>query len=112
MERQMKSKKHPNSKVAASRGKAWKAKLMSGKMEVHMNPTKLRLTRLEKQINQITLAKKIGLSTATYGSIERGKRPVSNERANKIAKNVGVRVEQIFSSINKKKMLANTINTK
>ena len=112
MESQMKSKKHPNSKVAASRGKEWKAKLMSGKLEVHMNPTKLRLTRLEKQINQIALAKKIGLSTATYGSIERGKRPVSNERALKIAKNIGAKVEHLFNPISAKKMLASSINSR
>jgi len=108
----MKSKKHPNTKVAAVRGKSWRTKLMSGKLEAHMNPTKLRITRLEKQINQIALAKKIGLSTATYGSIERGKRAVSIDRANKIAKNLGGKVESLFSLTDKKKMLANLISTK
>jgi len=112
----MKSKilasKHANAKVAASRGSQWRAKLMSGKFEAMTKPTQLRLTRLERQINQISLAKKVGLSTATYGSIERGKRAVSVDRAKKIAKNVGVKVEALFSSINAKKMLANTITSK
>lgn len=81
---------------------------MAGKLEAQTKPTRLRLIRLERQINQISLAKRVGLSTATYGSIERGKRPVSVDRARKIAQNLGGQLNTLFSSISAKKMLANS----
>lgn len=85
-----------NRKVAKNRGASWRAGLMKGKHEAFYNPTPLRLLRLKKKVNQDALAKKIGVSAASYGSIERGKRLVSSKRASLIAQKVGVPLSKIF----------------
>ena len=97
-----------NRKVAKSRGAAWKAGLMKGKHEAMFNPSSLRLLRLEKKINQTALAEKIGVSAASYGSIERAKRLVSLDRAKLIAQKVGVPLNKLFVASNPggKKLLA------
>jgi transcriptional regulator with XRE-family HTH domain len=74
-----------NQKVAKSRGKDWKAKLVAGKLESKINPTLLQLHRVKKKLNQTAVADKIGLTYATYGAYENGRRPIKVDVAQKIS---------------------------
>lgn len=85
-----------NSKVAKSRGNNWKQKLVEGKLDAALHPSKLRLLRVKKGISQGELAKKLGLPLSTYGSIERGKLAVKNPMAQKLSSTLKASVTQIF----------------
>lgn len=91
-----------NYKVSANRGPAWKKKLVAGRLDAVLNPTKLREKRVRLQLSQDALATKLGLSLATFGSIERGKRRVRREMADKIAKVLKVKKADIFAEDGKK----------
>lgn len=95
-----------NRKIAKGRGPAWKKALVAGRLEAQLKPTTLRVLRVKKSINQTVLAQKIGVSTASFGSIERGKRAVSKERASLIAKELGTTTGKLFGGKNEKKLLA------
>jgi len=89
-------KHHHNKKVALNRGENWRLNLVKGKLNASLNPTKLRLYRVKKGLSHDTVAKEIGVSTNTYGSIERGQRPVSKERAEAISKLFNRKKETFF----------------
>jgi len=97
---------HWNQKVSANRGKTWKSKLLSGRLEVQMNPTKLRLARIKKGLTQTDVAKTLGLTYATYGAIEAGRRAVKNDRANKITGLLGVALKHAFTENKAGKLVA------
>ncbi len=101
-----------NRKVAKKRGDEWRNKLSQGKFESRFNPTGVQLARQKSKLNQQVIAKKLGVSPASYGSIERGKRYVTNQRAEEIAKVLGVPAKKIFKAVNKKKVVAFGLNTK
>jgi len=95
-----------NRKVAKSRGKTWRAALVAGKAAVKFNPSTLMTLRLKKGVSQAAIAQAVNVSPASYGSIERAKRLVSETRALLIAKKLGVPVKSVFVSKNKGKLLA------
>lgn len=87
---------HWNQKVAQNRGKDWKKKLLTGRLQAQTNPTRLKLARVKKGLSQGSVAKEIGVTYATYGAIENAHRPVSEERAKKIAQQLGVSFSGAF----------------
>jgi len=103
---------HSNKKVAESRGAEWQTKLRKGKFEARFNPTRLAVQRLKLNMNQNDLATKLGMSPATYGSIERAKRPVNQQRAQAIAKAIGVSSQKLFTQGKKNKMLATSVSAR
>lgn len=104
------SEVHRNVKVAKNRGKEWAKKLAQGKYDAQFNPTKIRVERLKKGFNQAIIAKKLGISLATYGSIERGKRQVSPQKAAKIANVLNIKdMGLLFWAVTKDKLLATSI---
>jgi DNA-binding XRE family transcriptional regulator len=94
--------KHHNQKVAQNRGSQWRQNLVLGKMESSQNPTILKLERVKNGIPQILLAHTIETSVNSFGSIERGKRPVSKERAMAIASFFGRRINRLFEPVGNK----------
>jgi DNA-binding XRE family transcriptional regulator len=95
-----------NQKVARNRGAEWRTKLRQGKFESKFNPTGVQLARHKSTLSQEAVAKRAGISIATYGSIERAKRYVSVDRASEIAKILGTQPERLFRRVSKKKMVA------
>ena len=59
---------------------------------------KIKEIREQKELTQEEVAKKAGISTNYYSKIERGTVNTSIEKANKIAKALGVEVSDIFPS--------------
>lgn len=100
------STKAGNKIVAKKRGAEWKAKLIQGKKDALIHPTKLKLTRANKAVSQAELAKAIGVSLATFGGIERGKRTTSKEAAQKIAQKLKINVGKLFKENEKERMIA------
>lgn len=102
-----KNRVHWNDKVAKSRNdKDWKRRIMEGKASVPMHPTILRKRRIEKGLSQSGMALEVGLSVTTYGDVERGKRPVRKETAERIAAKVKSVSSHLFSEHSKNKMIA------
>lgn len=95
-----------NKKVAASRGEDWRKSLVEGKLKAKMNPTKLQMSRAKNKWAQIEVAGKLGLSLATYGAIERSKRPVTQSNAEKISKYFGKPVTTFFAKHKKSRLIA------
>lgn len=85
-----------NKEVAAKRGKDWTKKMVEGKLAHQLKPSALRLARLKASLNQEEVAKKNDLSSSTYGEVERGKRRVRPELADRIAKSVGKKTLDLF----------------
>jgi DNA-binding XRE family transcriptional regulator len=102
MELKMKSKKHHNTKVAENRGDKWKTNLKKGKLDARLNPTKITLKRIEKDISQDQIAKKLEFSRTTYGSIERGQRVIKKDKAFLIASTLGTKISHIFTKTDDK----------
>lgn len=67
-----------------------------------MNPTKLRLLRDQGFILQETVSKALKLTEPTYGAIETGRRPVSEERAAAIAKYFNKDIGYLFNKLPRK----------
>lgn len=97
-----KKKTHHNSTVAKNRGESWRKNLIKGKHEASLNPTKIKLERVRRELSQDVMAKEIAASVNTFGAIERGKRPVNKDRANRIAKRLGRTVSTLFVASGKK----------
>ena len=105
----MKNKVQPvarNAKVAKKRGSTWRKKLVLGKHDAAANPSMVRMARLKKGVAQDRISSHIGTSLATYGSIERGLRPVEMERAEKIARLLKTPVKRLFKSGRDGKLVA------
>jgi DNA-binding XRE family transcriptional regulator len=86
----MKKKEHHNAKVARNRGSKWKQNLVRGRLDVQMNPSKLRLKRFHKDRTQKQIADSCGIVLTTYCAIERGVRPAKAELAKKICKYLNI----------------------
>ena len=91
------SKQGPdNKKVAKSRGKAWREALVKGRLDSRLNPSQLALARVKAGLSQAYLAKAGDLSLGTYGGVERGVRPVKEEKAKLLASAVKVGFPNLF----------------
>lgn len=97
---------HWNQKVAANRGEKWKSALLTGRLETSMNPTVLRIERIKQRKSQSDIAKKLGLTYATYGAIEGGRRQVKEDRAKEIADLLGLKLKRAFATMEDGKFLA------
>jgi DNA-binding XRE family transcriptional regulator len=95
-----------NAKVAANRGDDWKKKLREGKMQSRMHPSIIYKTRLFKNLTQADIAKMLNVTIPTYGAIERSKRPLNEDRANKICKILNTSPQHLFKRLNDNKFIA------
>lgn len=85
-----------NRKVAKNRSETWKKKLLVGKLQAALNPTNIKMKRVEKGIPQTTMAKELSVSLATYGNIERGKIGVKFPLASFISQFLGLTLDKTF----------------
>lgn len=85
-----------NRKVASNRGLKWRQALAKGKLNALMKPSKIRHLRVSENKTQKALAKSLDLSASTFMAIEQGKRAVTPERADKIAKYFKTKVKNLF----------------
>ena len=92
-----------NKLVAKKRGTSWKSKLVEGRLEAEMHPSKLKLSRFKRLISQEKLAKDLGMSLATYGAIERGRRLASESKVKKIAGLLKAHPKELFKEHKKGK---------
>lgn len=71
-----------------------------------MNPSQIRLKRVEKNISQEKIAKEIDVALSSFGSIERKIRPVKKDRAEKISKILKTPLAKLFKEDKKNKFIA------
>ena len=91
-----------NKKVAKNRGDNWKKKLLTGKLQAALNPTLIKMKRVEKGIPQTSMAKEMSVSLATYGSIELGKIGVKLPYAEFMSRFLGVSLDKAFKKVGEK----------
>lgn len=60
---------------------------------------KIRLLRIKQNLSQERFALKIEMDRSYYASVENGKRNISLENIYKIAKGLGVKLEELFRSV-------------
>jgi DNA-binding XRE family transcriptional regulator len=94
--------KEGNIKISKSRGNPWKNKLVAGRIDAELHPTKLKLGRARRLMSQEKLAQKVGISLATYGAIERARRKASATTAKKISLHLKISPKDIFRAEGKK----------
>jgi DNA-binding XRE family transcriptional regulator len=85
-----------NQKIAKNRGYNWHKKLIEGRIDAELHPTKLKLSRIRRLVSQETVAQKLGISLATYGAIERARRPTSQKTATSICAVLKFPLNEIF----------------
>ena len=85
-------------KTPIKRGKNWIKNLSKARLDVQMNPTSLRLHRLQKNMTQADIAGFAGISLATYTAIERRKRKAKLVFAESISKKLGVPMDEVFEA--------------
>lgn len=95
-----------NKKISGKRGKTWIENMIKGRRDAITNPSNIRLVRLKEGLQQEAVAKKAGMSIATFGGIERGKRPVKEERARRIASVLRKPLDKLFKKTPKNKFIA------
>lgn len=95
-----------NRKIAAIRGSDWREKLVKGRLDSQLHPTRIKILRAQKLVSQADLAKAIAVSLSTYGSIERGVRTVKKETASRLAKELGASVSSLFTQAHDGKFIA------
>lgn len=93
-------------KIAANRGTKWRKNVVAGRLDAALNPSYMRISRLQKKLGQSDVAEKLGLSDSGYAAIERGKQPVKKPRALSIAKILRVDMNKLFVSSGKGKFVA------
>lgn len=91
-------------KIIASRtkNKRWHKNMLEGRRIAKLNPSIISLLRMRKNMRQVDLAKNLDITEPTFSQIERGKRPVKRDVANKIASTLGVTIAKIFTQQKKK----------
>ena len=99
-------------KIAANRGESWKKNVMAGRMEAMLNPSNIRLARIQKSILQSTIAQKLGMSESAFGAIERGRQKVKFEVAELISEILKLPIKKLFTPVGKEKYVAVTRKTK
>jgi len=95
-----------NKKVAKVRGEQWRKKLIQGKKDALVAPTKLKIARANRGVSQRQLASIIDVSLATYGGIERGKRSLSQKAASSIATHLKMSQTKLFKEAAKERLVA------
>lgn len=83
-------------RVSESRGESWRKKLSKGRMDAEINPSYIRLARRKMMLRQEDIARKIAMKESTFGSIERGFRPVKRDAAVQIAKVLNMPMNRLF----------------
>lgn len=96
-----------NKKVAKKRSPEWQKKLIEGKHRAKFSPTKLREIRLKKGLSQKEMLEGTNVrSLSTYGQIEMANVNVKKERAEQIAKKLGISHLRLFKKSGKNKYVA------
>lgn len=95
-----------NKKVAKKRGKNWRNKLVLGKREAKLKPSNLYLERTKTGLSQSDIADSMGVSLATYGAIERGKRTAKIVLMKEIADKFNMKYCDLFKLAKNGKGLA------
>jgi DNA-binding XRE family transcriptional regulator len=95
-----------NDKVSKKRGPEWKAKLVEGRLDAAINPSKIKMRRVKSRLSQSDVASEAELSLATYGAIERGRRMVKVKVADKLTKILRCKKEDLFKTLPKGKFIA------
>lgn len=95
-----------NRKATKNRGPEWKKKLITGKLDAKLHPSKIQLRRSELGISQKTMSETIGLSLSSYGAIERAKRSIKKEKANILAKKLKSFTKNLFQDYKGNKLIA------
>jgi DNA-binding XRE family transcriptional regulator len=85
-----------NRKVAKNRGYNWNKKLIEGRIDAELHPTKLKLGRVRRLVSQQKIAQNLGISLATYGAIERSRRATSQKTASTICELLKFSLAEIF----------------
>ena len=101
---------HWNQKVAANRGKTWRTNILSGRLKAARNPTHIRLARIKQSKSQGNVAENIGLTYATYGAIESGRRQVKEDRAKAISELLNLKFTKAFTKVEDGKFVARKEN--
>jgi DNA-binding XRE family transcriptional regulator len=91
-----------NTAVSLARSNEWKKKLVNGKLDSQLNPSKLKISRVKMNVPQEVISKKVGLSISYYGMIERGTRMASKDMALKISKLMSGAMKDYFVAKGKK----------
>lgn len=99
--------KHATSKADEAKGVR---KMVQSKFEFEEHPSKIREARVMKQISQNEMAKNLSRAHTTYGEIERCRRPVHQETAEKIAKILSKKVIELFDPAKRGKFLAKRVS--
>lgn len=95
-----------NQKVTKARGETWTLNLIKGRLDAMLKPTALRVLRVRKNISQGIVANRIGVTLSTYGGIERGLRPVKEEKAKVISNFFKEPMSSLFKDHSFKKVIA------
>jgi ribosome-binding protein aMBF1 (putative translation factor) len=82
--------------AAKKRGDKWRKNLAIGKRESDLHPSIMSIARKQKGLRQEDVARELDIAESTFQTIERGKLPVEEDRAQKIAKILGMRIPQLF----------------
>lgn len=93
-------------RIAEARGKSWHKNMLEGRRQAILNPSNIRLARLQLDIHQSKIAERLEMSESTFGAIERGKRPVKADVAQKISEILKKPMPKLFSSLKGKKYVA------
>lgn len=77
-------------------------KMVHSKFHYEEHPTRLRQLRVASQCSQDKMADQVEYSHTSYGEIERGRRPVRRETAERLATLLHSKVELLFNQRDKK----------
>jgi len=95
-------KNSSNKLIAQNRDRKWIPKMVASKYAYNLKPSRLRDARLAMGKSQEEIAKLNELSHTTYGDIERGKRLLRKETAERISGAVGKKLLDLFEKEEKK----------
>jgi DNA-binding XRE family transcriptional regulator len=77
-------------------------KMVQSKFHFEEHPSKIREARIGAKLSQDEMAEKLDYAHTTYGEIERGRRPVRRETADRMATILGSKVDSLFKPEGKK----------
>lgn len=95
-------KNSSNREISRNRDPKWIPKMVDAKYVYATSPSKLRIVRMAQKKSQEEIALSNDLSHTTYGDIERGKRLVRKETAERIAGALSKKVTDLFEKQGKK----------
>ncbi|NJM09374.1 MAG: helix-turn-helix domain-containing protein [Bdellovibrionaceae bacterium] len=83
-------------KIAESRGEKWLKSVARGRRDAALNPSVIRLARMNRDMRQKTMAQKLNISEASFCAIERGRQSVKESMAIRISEILGFKLGALF----------------